>query len=510
METTRRVRTRFAPSPTGPLHIGGLRTAMYCYFFAKKHGGDFILRIEDTDQNRFVLGAEEYIIEALNWLGIPPNEGQGIGGEYGPYKQSERIGMYREYADMLINNGTAYYAFDTTVELEEWKEKMKAQGNPSPQYNNVTRQYLKNSLALSADEVKSRMDAGEPYVIRFKMPRNEEVKFHDEIRGWVTVNTNQLDDKVLMKSDGYPTYHLANIVDDYTMKISHVIRGEEWLPSAPLHIMMYRAFGWEDLRPSFSHLPLMLRPDGNGKLSKRDGDRLGFPVFPLNWTDHESGENSIGYRERGFMPDALLNFLALCGWNPGNDEEILSRESLNEKFSLEKVTKSGGRFDWDKCKWYNQQYLKNEPIASLLPKGKAMTEAKGWKTNDAYLTKYIELVRERATFVNEIAEIGYYFFEDIKEYDMAAAKKKWKAENAPYFGDLMTELKALATFEATEIEASIKASITTAGKGMGDILPILRVALCGTMQGPPVFDVMEMLGKERSEERVSKFVGMMG
>ena len=364
----KKVRVRFAPSPTGPLHMGGVRTALYNYLFAKKHGGDFILRIEDTDQTRYVPGAEEYIIESLKWCNLIPDEGVGFGGEYGPYRQSERkeTGMYRTYAEQLVENGYAYYAFDTPEELEQMRENLKKAGVAAPQYNAVTRNSMKNSLTLSAEEVKSRIENGDPYVIRIKMPRNEEVKFKDLIRGWVVVNSNNLDDKVIFKADGMPTYHLANVVDDYSMKITHVIRGEEWLPSGPLHVLLYKYLGWEEEMPQFAHLPLILKPDGNGKLSKRDGDRLGFPVFPLEWKDPKSGEISSGYREKGYFPEAFVNMLALLGWNPGTEQELFTLDELVQAFSLERVGKSGAKFDPDKTRWFNQQYLRKKSNEAII------------------------------------------------------------------------------------------------------------------------------------------------
>ncbi|HNO72051.1 MAG TPA: glutamate--tRNA ligase, partial [Bacteroidia bacterium] len=365
MDNTKPVRVRFAPSPTGPLHMGGVRTALYNYLFAKKHGGDFILRIEDTDQTRFVPGAEQYIVEALKWCGIQPNEGIGFGdGNYKPYRQSERKSMYRQYAEQLVKNGHAYYAFDTTEELEEARTRIEKAGG-SFSYNAISRQNLKNSISLSEDEVKKKLDAHEHYVIRIKIPRNEEVRLQDIIRGWVVVNSSQMDDKVLFKSDGMPTYHLANVVDDYLMKITHVIRGEEWLPSAPLHVLLYRYLGWEDAMPQFAHLPLLLRPDGNGKLSKRDGDRLGFPVFPLNWIDPVTKEQSSGYREKGYFPDAFINMLALLGWHASGNKELFSLDELVQEFSLERVSKHGAKFDPEKTKWFNQQYLRNKSDEEL-------------------------------------------------------------------------------------------------------------------------------------------------
>ena len=400
-----KVRVRFAPSPTGPLHIGGVRTALFNYLFAKKHGGDFILRIEDTDQKRFVEGAEEYVINSLKWAGISPNEGQGAGGEYGPYKQSERMHLYKEYADYLLDNDKAYYAFDSSEELTESRERSQKEGKTFA-YDNITRQYLKNSTSLSADEVSQRIESGDPFVIRMKLPRNEEVRFYDEIRGWVVVNTANMDDKVLYKSDGLPTYHLANIVDDHLMKITHVIRGEEWLPSAPLHVLLYQYLGWEDFMPKFAHLPLILKPDGKGKLSKRDGAKGGFPVFPLEWKDPASGEISAGYKEDGYFKDAFINMLAFLGWNPGTEQEIFKLDELAEAFSLDRVGKSGAKFDPVKTKWFNEQYLKrksNEELASLL---KPMID---FDVEDEYLAKVSELLKERAVFVKDMTEDDFYF-----------------------------------------------------------------------------------------------------
>lgn len=499
---SKKVRTRFAPSPTGPLHMGGVRTALYCYLFAKKNNGDFLLRIEDTDQTRFVSGAEEYIIETLKWCGIEPNEGQNFGGEKGPYRQSERKAMYRQYAEMLVEKGDAYYAFDTAEELDAWRESMKAQGNPSPKYDPITRQYLKNATTLSADEVKRRIDNGDEWVIRYKMPRNEEIKFHDTIRGWVSFQSGQLDDKVLLKSDGMPTYHLANVVDDRLMEITHVIRGEEWLPSTPLHVMLYKSFGWE--MPEFAHLPLILKPDGKGKLSKRDGDRLGFPVFPLNWTDPETGEQSTGYRERGFLPEAFINMLAFLGWNPGTEQEIFSLEELVEAFSLEKVGKSGARFDFEKTKWFNQQYIKNKSDEELVKLTSHLFEEAGYKADTAKLTTICGLIKERATYLHEFPSMAYYFFEDVKEYDKDTFTKKWNKDNEPKFNDLKNKLVGLTNFSAQNIEATVKSFMEANGLGFGQVLPILRIAITGTMQGPPIFSVMELIGKENTAARLEK------
>jgi len=502
---SRKVRVRFAPSPTGPLHLGGIRTALYNYLLAKQTGGDFILRIEDTDQNRFVPGAEQYIIDSLKWCGIEPNEGLGFGdGPHAPYRQSERKHLYKEFADKLIANGNAYYAFDTTEELEQMRANMQAQGVPNPAYNSVTRQYMKNSLTLPHDELERRLTTGDPYVIRFKMPRNEEVKFYDEIRDWVVFNTSQLDDKVLFKSDGMPTYHLANVADDYKMEITHVIRGEEWLSSAPLHVLLYRALGIEDVMPKFAHLSLILKPDGNGKLSKRDGDRLGFPTFPLDWTDPETKETSTGYRERGFFPAAFINFLALLGWNPGGDKEIMSKDELVQLFSLEKVHKAGARFDFEKAKWFNHQYLKGTPDEELALSIKHQVIAKGYEFDLPYVTEFCRLMKERATFIIDLLEMGYYFFEDIKSYDTETIKKKYKKELRTKLDGLLEALSGKDEFTAHDLEPAVKDYATANSIKTGELMPVLRLALAGTMQGPPVFDMMGLLGKQRSLTRLKK------
>lgn len=501
----KKIRVRFAPSPTGPLHIGGVRTALFNYLLAKQQGGDFILRIEDTDQNRFVPGAEAYIIEALKWCGIEPNEGLGFGdGDFAPYRQSERKNLYKEFAEKLLASGDAYYAFDTPEELEQMRVNMQAQGVPNPSYNAVSRQYMKNSTSLSEDEVKARLAAAEPYVVRFKMPRNEEVKFYDEVRGWVSFNTSQLDDKVLFKSDGMPTYHLANVADDYMMKITHVIRGEEWLSSAPLHVLLYRALGIETSMPKFAHLSLILKPDGNGKLSKRDGDRLGFPSFPLSWTDPETGNLSVGYRERGFFPEAVMNFLALLGWNPGNNQEMMTREELIAAFSLEKVHKAGARFDFEKAKWFNQQYLKSKTNAELATAIRYEVEAKGYNFNLEYVETFCGLMKERATFLSDLLEMGYYFFEEVKTYDTDNVKKRWSSEKKALLQELVKQLQSLGDFSAVAIEAHFKNFIAEKQVKIGEVMPLLRIALAGTMQGPPVFDIMQLFGKEKALSRIAK------
>lgn len=491
-----KVRVRFAPSPTGPLHIGGVRTALYNYLFAKHNKGTFIIRIEDTDQTRFVEGAQEYILDSLKWCGIIPDEGPGIGGNFGPYIQSERKEMYKPYAEQLIANEKAYYAFDTAEELEKIREQAKKMGMPNWQYDSVTRSNMKNSLTLPADEVKRRLDAGDPYVIRIKMPRNQDVRFQDEIRGWVVVNTNNLDDKVLFKSDGMPTYHLANIVDDHTMEITHVIRGEEWLPSAPMHIMLYQAFGWE--APKFAHLPLLLRPDGNGKLSKRDGDRLGFPVFPANWTTAE-GELYSGYRENGYFPDAFINMLAFLGWNPGTQQELFSMDELIQAFSLERVGKAGAKFDPDKTKWFQQQYLKhktNQELAQLLKNETNSNESL------EKLASFCGMMKERATFIKDMLVEGIYLLNRPTEIDQQTLLKKWKDNSAELMNQWIEKLSSLPSFDAKTIEDSFHVFLQEKELGLGAVLPLFRLLVTGSGTGPSMFDIAAYLGKEECIERM--------
>ena len=496
------VRVRFAPSPTGPLHIGGVRTALYNYLFAKNKGGKMILRIEDTDQARFVEGAEQYIIESLKWCGIEFDESVVAGGDFGPYKQSERKELYLPYAEQLVKDGFAYYAFDTTEELTAMRERMKAAGVPSPQYNAVTRTTMQNSLALSEDEVKIRMDAGEAYVIRIKMPRNEEVKLNDIIRGWVVVNTNNMDDKVIFKSDGLPTYHLANIVDDYMMKISHVIRGEEWLPSAPLHVLLYRYLGWEDAMPQFAHLPLILKPDGNGKLSKRDGDRLGFPVFPTEWTNPETKEISSGYRESGYISEAFINMLSFLGWNPGTTQEIFSMEGLIEAFSLERVGKAGAKFDFDKTRWFNQQYLRSKSKEELAQDLQIILKENGVEAEDNFVETVCEQLKERATFVKDMWEEGKYYFAAPTSYDEKTIRKKWKEDTPKYVLELKNKLSVLSDFSSENIEVEFKKYLEENELGMGRLLPAFRVCLTGLGMGPSLFDIASLLGKEETITRM--------
>lgn len=492
------VRVRFAPSPTGPLHMGGVRTALYNYLFAKHNNGKFIIRIEDTDQTRFVPGAQDYIMDALTWCGMTADEGPGIGGEYGPYVQSERKHLYVPFADELIKNDKAYYAFDTPEELEAMREQAKTMGMPNWQYNSVTRASMKNSLTLPADEVKAKLAAGEPYVIRFKIPRNQDVRFEDIIRGWVVVNTNNLDDKVLFKSDGLPTYHLANIVDDHLMEITHVIRGEEWLPSAPMHVLLYQAFGWD--APEFAHLPLLLRPDGNGKLSKRDGDRLGFPVFPCNWTTAE-GELYSGYREKGYMPSAFINMLAFLGWNPGTTQEIFSMEDLEKTFTLERVSKAGAKFDADKTKWFQQHHLRAIPDTEL---AQTLISEHGATLAVDKLAEVVRMMKDRATFPADILKEGDFLINKPTSYDEQTVAKKWKENATELMQEWQTIVATIDPFTASNIESAFKAFITAKELGIGAVLPLYRLLLTGQGSGPSMFEISEFLGKEEVLARISE------
>lgn len=491
------VRVRFAPSPTGPLHIGGVRTALYNYLFARQQGGQFILRIEDTDQNRYVAGAEAYIIEALQWCGLRYDEGPNVGGPLGPYRQSQRKDLYQKYAEELVDQGKAYYAFDTPDELEQWRQELQEQGQHTPQYNAITRQYMKNSLTLPAEEVKKRLESNEPYVVRVKMARDQEIHFTDLVRESVTFNTNELDDKVLLKADGMPTYHLANVVDDHLMEISHVIRGEEWLSSTPLHVFLYQAFGWD--KPLFAHLPLILKPEGKGKLSKRDGDRLGFPVFPLQWTDPESKEVSAGYREEGYFPGAFLNILAMLGWNPGTEQELFSLQELVDAFSLDRVSKGGARFDPDKAKWFNEQYLRNKPGKELAEELKPLIPT---DYSVETLAKICDLMKERSSFLTDIYHNGMYFFEAPKEYDEKTIRKKWKDQSAETVENLMETLDTVDEWTAEKLEARFKAFLEEKEMGFGAAMLPLRLVITGVGGGPALFDVMEIIGREESLERM--------
>lgn len=492
------VRVRFAPSPTGPLHMGGVRTALYNYLFARKHGGEFLLRIEDTDQTRYVPGAEDYIKQSLEWCGLVPDESPWVGGPDGPYRQSDRKHLYKEYAEELIAKDKAYYAFDTPEELDAMRARLQAAGVAAPAYNAVTREHMKNSLTLSADEVQERLARGDQYVVRLKVPRHAEVRFEDIIRGWVVVHSANIDDKVLFKSDGMPTYHLANIVDDHLMRITHVIRGEEWLPSAPLHVLIYEAFGWE--RPEFAHLPLILKPDGNGKLSKRDGDRLGFPVFSLDWVDPSSGEKSSGYREKGYYPEAFINMLALLGWNPGTDQEIMSLDELIRLFDLSRVHKGGAKFDPEKTKWFNQQYLRERPDAELGAQLLERLHSRGIEATLQRATDAAKLLKERATFVDDMLEGTYLFTSGLPLEAGSAAeeelKKRWKPELAPALEAYIRILETVEPFGPKELEPALNAVLQEKGLKVGQLMPIYRLFVAGRMQGPGMFDVSALLGRE--------------
>ena len=499
---TKNVRVRFAPSPTGPLHIGGVRTALFNYLFAKKHNGTFILRIEDTDQNRYVEGAEQYIIDALNWCGIPFDEGINIKEKFGPYRQSERKHIYKEYADKLIANGNAYYAFDTAEILDFHRTDHEAKGKTFI-YNWHNRLKLSNSLSLSAEETKAKLDAGEDYVIRFKSPEDETLHLKDIIRGDIKIDTNILDDKVLFKSDGMPTYHLANIVDDHLMEITHVIRGEEWLPSLALHYQLYKAFGWE--APEFAHLPLILKPTGKGKLSKRDGDKLGFPVFPLQWEDPKTHEISKGYREDGYFPEAMINFLALLGWNPGTEQEIFSLEELINVFDLERVNKSGARFDPDKIKWFNHHYMQKQSNDDLAEAFKNLnSELSDIDIN--YIALIVGLIKERATFISDFWDLSYYFFNAPKSYDEKAFKKAFKEDTPTLLAELIKVIKSVDDFTVENLQIEIKGWITSNNIGFGQVMMPLRLALVGSLQGPDVFDIIYMIGKPETIKRIKDMV----
>jgi glutamyl-tRNA synthetase len=503
----RKVRVRFAPSPTGGLHIGGVRTALYNYLFAKKHGGDFILRIEDTDQTRFVEGAEEYIIESLKWLGVTFDEGVHVGGKHTPYRQSERKPMYRQYAEALIEKGYAYYAFDTPEELEEMRERLKAAKVASPQYNSITRNSMKNSLTLPDDEVKARIANGEPYVIRLKVPRKEEVRLYDEIRGWVVVQSHQIDDKVLLKSDGMPTYHLANVVDDYLMEITHVIRGEEWLPSAPLHVLLYRYLGWEDVMPKFAHLPLILRPDGNGKLKKRES--AGILTFPLSWHDASTNEDYLGYREAGFLPEALINFLAFLGWNPGTEQEIFSMQELIEAFSIERIGKSGARFDAEKVKWFNSVYIRNTDTEKLLPMVKKSLEEQNIQGfSDVYIAKVIDLMKDRVTVIPEFYTLATYFYHEFEQYDETMKQKQVNPETLQHWTNILPLLKNLTDWTASQIDKILHDYADANKVKIGKIMPLLRLMITGVSFGPSVPQIMELIGKEKSIQRIDKALSL--
>lgn len=496
----KRVRVRFAPSPTGGLHMGGVRTALFNYLFAKKHGGDFILRIEDTDQSRFVAGAEDYIISALKWCGIAPNEGVGFGdGPHKPYRQSERkeLGIYRRYADQLIASGHAYYAFDTSEELTEMRQRMEAAKVTAWQYNAVTRQNLRNSLTLPEDEVKKMLAEGVEHVIRLKVPRNEEIRFNDIIRGWVTVNSAQVDDKVLLKSDGMPTYHLAHIVDDIEMKISHAVRGEEWLPSAPAHILIYRYLGLENEMPKLAHLPLILNPDGNGKISKREAR---FPVFPLSWKDPREATPYVGYKESGYYPEAFVNILALLGWNPGNNEEIFSVEELSRIFEFERVHKSGAKFDPEKAKWFNQQYLRKKSDSELAEAFKPILKEKGFEKDEAFMIEFCKLVKEKVQFVHEFWDHGKYIFIAPASYDEKVMAKKWNEGSKALFTRVLDTFSGISSWTTQNIHDAFENLVKEAGK---IDMQVLRVLITGVAGGPHLFDMLALIGRDETLKRIN-------
>ena len=505
----RKVRVRFAPSPTGPLHIGGVRTALYNYLFARQNGGDMILRIEDTDSQRFVPGAEDYINEALAWLGIGIDEGVREGGKYGPYKQSERRDIYREHVKMLLDAGKAYIAFDTPEELAAARES-----KPNFQYDASTRLSMRNSLSMPSDEVKALIDGGEKYVVRFKIEPGRDVEVNDLLRGKVTISSSILDDKVLYKSaDDLPTYHLANIVDDHLMEVTHVIRGEEWLPSAPLHVLLYEAFGWADTMPAFVHLPLLLKPDGKGKLSKRDGDRLGFPVFPLEWHDPKSGEISSGYRERGYLPEAVVNFLALLGWNPGDDTEIMSMDELIAKFSFDHCSRSGAKFDFEKGKWFNHRYLQEMGDDALAQLYKPVLAAHGvdpsaW--SDGYIARVVGLVKSRINFVGDLWEQSRFFFVEPAEYEEKSVRKRWNADMPAIMAELVEVLKGADSFDAKVLEPVVLGWIADKGYHLGNVMNAFRLTVVGECKGPHMFDITELLGRDETICRIRLGIERLG
>ncbi|MEM1123648.1 MAG: glutamate--tRNA ligase [Bacteroidota bacterium] len=496
-------RVRFAPSPTGALHIGGVRTALYDYLIAKQQDGDFVLRIEDTDQTRYVPGAEDYIKAALEWVGLVPDEGPGYGGNYGPYRQSERKHLYKEYSEKLIASGHAYYAFDTPEELTAAREVAQAAGNHSFKYDATTRQKMRNSISLSKTEVDQLLADNTPCVIRLKVPTDQTINFQDKIKGSVSFSSNELDDKVMMKADGMPTYHLANVVDDRLMKINLVIRGDEWLSSTPHHVLLYRAFGWEDEMPVFAHLPLILKPTGKGKLSKRDGAKFGFPVFPLSWEGVTEEDSFEGFKDFGFDPAAVVNFLAFLGWNPGTEQEMFSMQELIAAFSLEKVGKSGARFDFDKAKWFNQQYLIAADNGILAKMVRPIIEAKGHNPSQVFLEQFCGLMKERVMLLTEFWEKGYYFFESVKEYEGKPIRKKWKPDRRTQFETLRESIKAIDNYDAATIETVVKAFVEESGFGFGGVLPILRIGVSGTMKGPSIYEIIALIGKEETDARLA-------
>jgi glutamyl-tRNA synthetase len=506
----KKVRVRFAPSPTGGLHLGGVRTVLYNYLFAKQHKGDFVLRIEDTDQNRYVHGAEEYIQECLKWCGLEPDESPLHGGPYPPYRQSERKAMYRQYAEQLVKQGSAYYAFDTPEELEEMRQKFKTEENPSPQYNHELREKMRNSLTLSEQEVNRLLSEGTPHVIRIKMPQNETLSFTDMIRGEVSFNSSLVDDKVLLKADGMPTYHLAVVVDDYSMKITHAFRGEEWLPSAPVHLLLWKYLGWFDEMPQWAHLPLILKPDGHGKLSKRDGDRLGFPVFAMNWKDPKTGELIQGFREMGFLPEAFLNMLAVLGWNDGTEQEIFSLQELIESFSLENVHKGGAKFNFEKAKWFNHEWIKKLPVEKWLPVVQQDFAEKGVSINDnGKFIRVLSLVKDRCTLLTDFWQQASFFYAAPQTLDVASVKPKWNADKAMFFDILSEKFTVLDDWTAANIETLFKETAAEKGIKMGELQLPFRIMLVGSKFGPTVFDIAELIGRAETINRVRRGLSLL-
>ena len=500
-------RLRFAPSPTGALHIGGIRTALYNYLLARKNGGKFILRIEDTDQTRYVPGAEEYIIRSLNWLGLTPDEGPDQGGPFEPYRQSERMAMYSDYAQKLIEDGKAYYAWDTPEELEQMRQRLTEKGVPTPKYDASVRGEMNNSLNMSSDALVDQLEKGVPYTIRLKVDPTQSVVIHDKIRGEVTFDSAELDDKVLLKADGFPTYHLANVVDDHLMEITDVIRGEEWLPSTAHHVLLYRAFGWQGTMPSFSHLPLILKPDGHGKLSKRDGQKFGFPVFPLAWPSFNPEESIEGFDSYGFEPAAVINFLAFLGWNPGTEQEIFSLEELIEVFDPERIHKAGARFDYEKALWFNQQYVQQMSFSDATDRLHQYAAEAGYNVQMTDLESVFHLLKPRVHRLMEMIPQGYYFFTDALVYDEAEISKKWTADVGTLLNDIAEAIHPLEPFNHETAGAAAKAIIQASGFKMGVVMPLLRAALTGTTQGPDVFAIAEVLGREKTVSRMKGLAG---
>ncbi len=498
------VRVRFAPSPTGGLHLGGVRTALYNYLFAKKHNGTFVLRIEDTDQTRYVQGAEQYIIDCLEWCGIAPDEGPHRPGKFGPYRQSERKDMYRKFAEQLVRDGHAYYAFDTPEELEKMRTAFKTENNPSPQYSQATRMKMCNSLTLSKEEVEKKLSDNVPHVIRIKMPDQQEIRLNDMIRGEVVFHSHVVDDKVLLKADGMPTYHLAVVVDDHAMEITHAFRGEEWLPSAPVHVLLWQYLGWSDDMPQWAHFPLILKPDGQGKLSKRDGDRLGFPVFAMDWTDPQSGERTKGFKEMGFLPDAFINLLALLGWNDGSGQEIFSKEELVQHFSVERIHKAGAKFDFEKAKWYNHEWIKICSTDMLLPMVEDLLSSHQIHASHQMLQTTIPLTKERCHLINDFLPQLKYFFVDPVELDTEAVKPKWDEKKAAFFQSFVNEMKSLSSWNIEAIEQCFKELAQAQGLKPGDVQLPFRVMLVGGKFGPAVFEIAQLIGKDATLKRIDR------